>query len=511
MSQYILEMKGITKDFFGVKAIDGLDLAVRPGECVGLCGENGAGKSTLMKVLSAVYPYGTWQGTILWEGKELKASGIRETEDAGIVIVHQELMMVPRLSVAENIFLGREPRLPGGFVDYPKMYAEAEKLMHELHMPNINVALPVMNYGGGYQQLVEIAKALSKNAKLLILDEPSSSLTEKETEVLLEIVRGLKKKGVAVVYISHKLDEVKAVADSVVVIRDGKHIGHEPMSQLDVGKIITMMVGREIKNLFPREEHPIGEVVFEARNVSCWDVENPDRKVVDNVSFKVRAGEILGVAGLVGAGRTETVSALFGCYRGRYEGEAWLEGRKLKIESPSDAVANGICMVPEDRKAHGIVPIMTVANNITLSVLGKFSRFGLIDQERELVTVNESIKRLRVKTASPFLQVASLSGGNQQKCVLSKMLLPRPKVLILDEPTRGVDVGAKFEIYKLILELAREGLAVIMISSELPEVLGISDRVLVMGEGELRGDFLNENLTQEKILTAALGASAVAA
>jgi D-xylose transport system ATP-binding protein len=513
MSEYILEMKGITKDFFGVKAIDGLDLAVKPGECVGLCGENGAGKSTLMKVLSAVYPHGTWQGTIMWEGKELKAASIRETEDAGIVIIHQELMMIPRLSVAENIFLGREPLLPGGFIDYPRIYAESERLLKELGMSQINVALPVMNYGGGQQQLVEIAKALSKKAKLLILDEPSSALSEKEVEILLRIVRDLKRRGIACVYISHKLDEVKAIADSVEVIRDGKRIDQKPMSELDVPKIITMMVGREIKNLFPRDPEPrtIGDVVFEAKNFTCWDINNAERKVVDNVSFQVRAGEIVGIAGLVGAGRTETVSAIFGSYPGRYEGEVWLDGKKIAIKAPADAVSQGICMVPEDRKAHGIIPGMSVANNITMSILERFAKFGLVDHEAELVTVNESMQRLRVKAATPFIPVASLSGGNQQKVVLSKMLLPHPKVLILDEPTRGVDVGAKFEIYKLILELARDGIAVIMVSSELPEVLGVSDRVLVIGEGELRGDFKNENLTQEMILSAAIGNAAAAA
>jgi len=306
---------------------------------------------------------------------------------------------------------------------------------------------------------------------------------------------------------------VRAIADSVVVIRDGKRIDQKPMAELDVPKIIAMMVGREIKNLFPKEEkaRTIGEVVFEAKHVTCWDVNNAERKVVDDVSFQVRAGEIVGVAGLVGAGRTETVSAIFGSYAGRYEAEVWLNGKKLKISSPADAVSQGICMVPEDRKRHGIIPRMSVADNTTMSILDRFSKFGLIDREEELATVHQSMNKLRTKAASPFIPVASLSGGNQQKVVLSKMLLPHPKVLILDEPTRGVDVGAKFEIYKLIQELAAEGIAVIMVSSEMPEILGISDRVLVVGEGELRGDFKNENLTQEMILSAAIGNDAVAA
>jgi len=505
MSDYLLDMRGIVKDFNGVKALDGIDLKVKAGEVVGLCGENGAGKSTLMKVLSAVYPYGTWQGEIYWEGKELKAESIRETEEAGIVIIHQELMLVPQLSVAENIFMGNEITLPGGLMDYSAMYKRAEELMAELKMPDVNVALPVFNYGGGHQQLIEIAKALNKKAKLLILDEPTSSLTKSETEILLDIIRDLRRKGVACVMISHKLDEVAAVCDTVSVIRDGTHVGTRPMSEMDTNQIITMMVGREIKNLFPREAHPIGEVFFEARNVTCLDVNNAARKRVDNISFKLRKGEILGVAGLVGAGRTELAMAIFGCYQGQSEAELWLDGQKITVDSPRAAVTQGICLVPEDRKRHGIVPLQSVGANITMAVLEDYAKFGMIDAEAELGQIQKSIARMRIKTASPHLPIKGLSGGNQQKAVLSKMLLPRPKVLILDEPTRGVDVGAKYEIYKLMFELVKDGISIIMISSELPEVLGISDRVLVIGEGQLRGDFINDGLTQEQVLTAALG------
>lgn len=505
MAEYLMEMRGITKEFSGVKAIDGIDLKVRAGECVGLCGENGAGKSTLMKVLSAVYPHGTWEGSILWEGRPLEARSIRETEEAGIVIIHQELMMVPHLSVAENIFLGSEPTTFGGFIDYDTMNARAAELMARLKMPDINVALPVMAYSGGKQQLIEIAKALNKNAKLLILDEPTSALTEAETATLLELVREFKAAGMACVYISHKLDEVAAIADTVTVIRDGTHVATHPMADLDTDRIITMMVGREMKNLYPREDHAIGEVVFEARDVVVWDVTNPDRKLVDGVSFQLKRGEILGVAGLVGAGRTELASHLFGCWNGYHSGEILLEGKPIRVASPRDAVLQGICMVPEDRKRQGIVPLMGVGHNITLSVLKRFSHALGIDDDEEMAAIQREILRMKIKTAQPLLPIASLSGGNQQKAVVAKMLLPDPKVLILDEPTRGVDVGAKYEIYKLIFELAKQGVAVLMISSELPEVLGISDRVLVMGEGRLRGDFPNTGLSQEKILAAALG------
>ncbi|SFS19033.1 D-xylose transport system ATP-binding protein [Dyella sp. OK004] len=508
---YLFEMRGIIKAFAGVKALDGIDLKVRAGECVGLCGENGAGKSTLMKVLSGVYPHGSWEGEILWRGEPLRARSVRDSERAGIVIIHQELMLVPKLSVAENIFLGHELTRPGGRMDYDAMYAKASALLQELKLDDVNVALPVMNYGGGHQQLFEIAKALAKDAKLLILDEPTSSLTARETEVLLGIVEDLKHRGVACIYISHKLDEVERVCDTVSVIRDGKHIATRPMAELDTDAIIALMVGRKLESLFPKVEHAIGEVIFEARHVSCLDPVNPQRKRVDDVSFELRRGEILGIAGLVGAGRTELVSAIFGAYVGRSSAELVLEGKPLKVRSPGEAIRAGLCMVPEDRKRHGIVPMLGVGDNITLATLQHYARAGHIDRQRELQTVEAQIGQRKVKTASPALPIARLSGGNQQKAVLAKMLLANPKVLILDEPTRGVDIGAKAEIYRLIFELAAQGVSIILVSSELPEVLGLADRVLVMGEGRLRGNFPNQGLTQEQVLAAAIDAGPRAA
>ncbi|MEV8520988.1 D-xylose ABC transporter ATP-binding protein [Dyella marensis] len=507
----LFEMRGIAKSFGGVKALDGIDLRLRAGECLGLCGENGAGKSTLMKVLSGVYPHGSWDGEILWQGQPLRARSVRDSERAGIVIIHQELMLVPQLSVAENIFLGHEITRPGGRMDYDAMYAKADALLQELGLHDVNVALPAMHYGGGHQQLFEIAKALAKQAKLLILDEPTSSLTSSETEVLLGIVEDLKRRGVACIYISHKLDEVERVCDTVCVIRDGRHIATQPMHELDVDTLITLMVGRKLENLYPRIEHAIGEVIFEARHATCLDPVNPQRKRVDDVSFQLRRGEILGIAGLVGAGRTELVSAIFGAYTGKSSVELFLEGRPLKIRSPADAIRAGLGMVPEDRKRHGIVPLLGVGDNITLATLDHYAHAGHIDRQRELVAIEAQIAERRVKTASPALPIARLSGGNQQKAVLAKMLLARPKVLILDEPTRGVDVGAKAEIYRLIFELAAQGVAIVLVSSEMPEVLGMADRVLVMGEGRLRGDFPNQGLTQEQVLAAAIDTSARAA
>jgi D-xylose transport system ATP-binding protein len=505
MSAYLLEMKAIAKRFDGVPALDGIDLAIRPGECIGLCGENGAGKSTLMKVLSAVYPHGTWDGEILLDGEPLRARSVRETEDAGIIIIHQELMLVPELSVAENIFLGNELTLPGGRLNYPAMNRRAEEILRELKLPDVNVVLPVKNYGGGHQQLIEIGKALNKKARLLILDEPSASLTASEIEVLLDIIRDLKAKGVACVYISHKLEEVAAICDTVVVIRDGKHIATTPMQQMNVDRIIAQMCGRELNQLYPSLPHEVGEVVMEARHITCWDPDQPQRKKVDDVSFQLRRGEILGIAGLVGAGRTELVTAIFGSYPGEYEGEVWLDGKRADTANPLKAIGAGFALVPEDRKHHGIVRDLSVGENITLSVLQRYSNLTRIDENLEAREVGEQIRRLALKTASPALPITALSGGNQQKAVLAKMLLTGPKVLILDEPTRGVDVGAKFEIYKLMLELAAQGISIIMVSSELAEVLGVSDRVLVMGEGRLRGDFVNQGLTQEMLLAAAIG------
>ena len=506
MAEYLLEMKDIVKDFGGVRALNGIDIKLKAGECAGLCGENGAGKSTLMKVLSAVYPHGTWDGEILWDGKPLRAQSIRETEAAGIVIIHQELMLVPELSVAENIFLGNEITLPGGRMDYAAMNRRAEELLKELNINDVNVVLPVKQYGGGHQQLIEIAKALNKNARLLILDEPSSSLTASEIKVLLTIIHSLKAKGVTCVYISHKLDEVADICDTIVVIRDGKHIATTPMAEMNIDRIIAQMVGREMNQLYPQRTHTPGEVVFEARNISCYDADNPERKRVDNISFKLRKGEILGIAGLVGAGRTELVSAIFGAYPGPCEADVWLNGQKLDTSTPLKAIRAGLAMVPEDRKHHGIVPDLGVGHNMTLAVLNDFARATRIDQQAELAAIRQEIKSVKLKTSSPFLPITGLSGGNQQKAVLSKMLMTKPKILILDEPTRGVDVGAKFEIYQLMFDLAKEGMSIIMVSSELAEVLGISDRVLVIGEGKLRGDFVNENLSQETVLAAALDA-----
>lgn len=499
----ILEMKNIIKEFSGVRALDNVCLSVKKGEIHALCGENGAGKSTLMKILSGVYPIGSYDGEIVYEGNTISLKGIKDSENLGIAIIHQELALIKELSITENIFVGSEIS-SHGIVNFNEMYNRTKKLLKEVKL-NINPATPIKELGIGQQQLVEIAKALSKNANLLILDEPTASLTDSEVEVLMGIMKDLKAKGVTCIYISHKLNEVMELADTVTVIRDGKSIGTESIESLNQDKIIKMMVGREMKDLFPREPHHIGEEFFEIRNCTAFDPNNKKIRKVKDVSFKLRRGEILGIAGIVGSGRTELVSCIYGSYPGKYEVEIYFEGKKVKIKSPEDALDHGIAMVPEDRKRHGIIGGMSVGKNITIANILKY-KIGLsINKDAEMIDIKKYIQDIKIKTSSVDLKVASLSGGNQQKVVLAKNLLVGPKILIVDEPTRGIDVGAKYEIYKLMFELVKQGISIIMVSSELPEVLGISDRVLVMHEGELKGDFENKNLTQEMVMECAIG------
>lgn len=499
----LLEMKNITKLFGAVKAVDNISLTLEPGEVISLCGENGSGKSTLMKVLCGLYPAGEYQGHIFFAGEELRATNIRDTERKGIVIIHQELALVRQMTVMENIFLGSE-LTQRGVLDVDSMTLRCQTLLQQVRL-NISPETRVGELGLGQQQLVEIARALNKQVRLLILDEPTSSLTEQETEVLLDIIRNLRNHGIACVYISHKLNEVKDISDTICVIRDGQHIGTRRADAMSEDDIITMMVGRELTSLYPVEPHPVGDEILRVENLTAWHPINRSIKRVDNLSFSLRRGEILGIAGLVGAGRTEAVQCLFGVWPGRWEGKVWIDGKPVSLNDCQQAIAHGIAMVPEDRKRDGIVPVMGVGKNITLASLAQFSSvFSVLDEAQEQQVIKDALARLKVKTASPELAIGRLSGGNQQKAVLAKCLLLNPRILILDEPTRGIDIGAKYEIYKLINQLAQQGIAIIVISSELPEVLGLSDRVLVMHQGQIKADLLNQDLTQEKIMEAAL-------
>jgi D-xylose transport system ATP-binding protein len=499
----LLEMKNITKEFPGVKALDNVNLDLFEGEFHSLVGENGAGKSTLMKVLSGVYPYGTYEGEIFVDGEENRFATIREAEEAGIAIIFQELSLVKELTVGENIFLGREPN-KFGIINWSEVYQKSSQLLKDLNL-DINPQTEVGNLGIGQQQLVEIAKALSQNAKLLVLDEPTAALTESEVELLFDILRSLKKRGVGMIYISHKLDEVFEMSDRITVLRDGQTVATHDRDELDKDKVISLMVGRDVGDIFPKTTHEFGEVALEVKNLTAFDPDHPDKKMVDNVSFSVKKGEVLGISGLMGAGRSELLTAIFGAWKGKSSGEVFVEGQKVAINSPREAIKQGIGFVTEDRKRYGLILDQTIMNNSTLAGLKQISGKFLTHLSKERHATKGVMKSLKVKANSPITVTGTLSGGNQQKVVLGKWLLTNPKILFLDEPTRGIDVGAKQEIYSEINKLAEDGLAIVMVSSELPEVMGLSDRIIVLHEGHLTGEFTKAEATPEKVMAAATG------
>jgi D-xylose transport system ATP-binding protein len=499
----LLAMDHITKEFPGVKALDGVSLTLEPGEFHALVGENGAGKSTLMKVLSGVYPYGSYGGDIRINDEVKQFRGVRDSENAGVAIIFQELSLVKELTVGENIFLGREPS-SFGIVNWSELYHRASKLLHDLNL-NIDPRVKVGSLGIGQQQLVEIAKALSQKANILVLDEPTAALTESEVETLFVILEKLKARGVGMIYISHKLDEIFRMSDRITVLRDGRTIATHNAADLTKDRVIELMVGREVSNIFPQSEHEFGETALEVRGLSVYSTDGRNKKLVDDVSVSVRRGEVLGIAGLMGAGRTELLMAIFGAWEGNYARQMTVEGRQVDIDSPSDAIRNGIAFVTEDRKRFGLILEQTISDNMTLAGLKRISGQFLIHEAREVKAAREQMASLRVKANSPMTVAGTLSGGNQQKVVLGKWLLTNPKVLFLDEPTRGIDVGAKQEIYTEINKLAKEGLAIVLVSSELPEILGMSDRVIVLHEGRMTGEFVRADATPEKVMAAATG------
>ncbi|AFG36383.1 xylose ABC transporter ATP-binding protein [Spirochaeta africana] len=506
MSDYILEMKNIVKEFPGVRALDDVSFAVKPGEIHALVGENGAGKSTLMKVLSGVHPYGSYEGDIVVNGEHQRFQNIKDSEIAGISIIYQELALVPQMTVAENLFLGAE-KGKSYRIDWDYATREATKYLQEVNL-QVSPETLIKNLGIGKQQLVEIAKAVAKKARILILDEPTAALNEHDSENLLEILRQLRERGVTCVYISHKLEEVMAIADTITVLRDGKTVathdqhGSDP---LDEARIVSLMVGRELTERFPRIEHTPGETVMQIRNWTVQDPGNPEKNVVEDVSFDIRKGEILGVAGLMGAGRTELMMSIFGAYGKRLSGEMFMNGKKIEINNPLDAIQAGVAYVTEDRKGMGLVLGMDIRQNTSLAALRDLAKLSVINRYEEIKQTNHYVKSLRIKTPSIEQKAKNLSGGNQQKVVLGKWMLTRPSVLILDEPTRGIDVGAKFEIYNIMNALVDQGVCIVMISSELPEVLGMSDRVIVIHKGRLNGDLHWKDATQEKTMLLATG------
>lgn len=501
----ILEMKNITKEFPGVKALDNVSFRVAEGEIHCLVGENGAGKSTLMKVLSGVYPHGTYTGDIFFGGAEQRFSGISDSEKTGIAIIYQELALVPEMTVYENIFLGHE--IKSGFtIDWNETIKRASEMLRKVRL-DVNPAAKVKDLGVGKQQLIEIAKALSRDVKLLILDEPTAALNEDDSKNLFSLLRGLRDHGVTCILISHKLREVIEIADSVTVLRDGRTICTLDAHKGEVSEqvLIKHMVGREIDNIYPPREHKVsGEVVFEVKN---WNAYNPalGRSILDDINFNVRKGEIVGFAGLMGSGRTELALSLFGNPDGyQITGDIWVEGKQARFRHPQDAIRAGVAYVTEDRKGDGLILIQDVKQNITLANLQEIAHRGVVDNNAEIQVANEYRTSLNIKTPSVEQLVGNLSGGNQQKVCLGKWLFVKPNVLILDEPTRGIDVGAKYEIYTIMTKLVQQGMSIIMISSELPEILGMSDRVYVVSSGKITGELPIEEATQEEIMRMAI-------
>ncbi|MGL4982412.1 MAG: multiple monosaccharide ABC transporter ATP-binding protein [Treponemataceae bacterium] len=505
MSDIILEMKDISKEFSGVRALDGVNLKVKRGEIHALCGENGAGKSTLMNILSGVYPYGTYTGDIVYNDEVCKFKNIKNSEEKGIVIIYQEFSLSPFLSIAENIFMGNEQLSLKGVIDWTKTRTKAKEVLKRVGLENENINAPVNSIGVGKQQLVEIARALSKKVDLLILDEPTAALNDEESAHLLDIMLELKNQGITCIIISHKLNEIRRVADSITVIRDGKSIETLDKSKDEITeeRIIKGMVGREMSNLYPpRENCPIGDVILEVEN---WNVFHPDdanRQVIKNISFNVRAGEVVGFAGLMGAGRTELAMSVFGkAYGQKISGSIKLHGEEVNLKSVSDATSHGLAYTSEDRKNYGLVLNDDLKRNMTMAALGKFfSKRGVVNRNEEIVQSEDYCRRINIKTPSINQVVGNLSGGNQQKVVLAKWMMTNPDVLILDEPTRGIDVGAKYEIYGVINDLAKSGKAVVVISSEMPEVIGTCDRVYVLNEGEIAGELHKDKLDQVNIM-----------
>lgn len=502
VAKVILEMKDITKTFPGVKALSNVNLKVEEGEIHALVGENGAGKSTLMNVLSGIYPYGTYEGEIVYEGAVCQFKEINDSEEKGIVIIHQELALVPYMSIGENMFLGNERRGKLG-ISWEDTYSKADELLRVVGLNESSRTL-IKDIGVGKQQLVEIAKALAKKVKLLILDEPTASLNESDSKALLDLLLRFKEQGMTSIIISHKLNEISYVADKITVIRDGQTIEtiDKHTTEISEERIIKGMVGRELTNRFPkRENKSFGDVNMEVKD---WTVYHPiytDRKVVDHVNLKVRKGEVVGISGLMGSGRTELAMSLFGrSYGSNISGSLLINGKEVELKTVQQAIEHKLAYVTEDRKGNGLILSNPIVINTTMAKMDKVSRYNVIDKNLEMQVANQYKEKLNVKCPSVLQEVGNLSGGNQQKVLLSKWMFADPDILILDEPTRGIDVGAKYEIYCIINDLVAQGKSVIVISSELPEVLGMCDRIYVMNEGKIVGEVNGEEATQEIIM-----------
>nr|WP_249316524.1 sugar ABC transporter ATP-binding protein [Bacillus sp. FJAT-50079] len=491
-------MDSISIRFPGVLAVDNANLSVKAGEVRSLVGENGAGKSTLMKALSGVHPSGNYDGEIRLEGKTMGFQGVADAEKNGIIMVPQELNLVDDLSIAENLFMNQLPENKG-FIDYFNLYSEAERIMKEVGL-HVSPITKVKELGVAQKQMVVIGRALWNKVKVLILDEPTSTLSNLESEILFAKIKEFQQRGIAVIYISHRLEEVLAISDSITVMRDGRIIDTKDVEEMNEQKIVSLMIGRDLDQFFPPIVRKSGKEILNVQNFTVYDPKLPGRKLVDDVSFALKEGEILGLFGLVGAGRTELAMGLIGAWDAAAEGKVFMEENLVKIESPWDAIQSGIGYLPEDRKSLAIIPELSVSKNISVSTLEKLGNYGMIDSKIELIKNHKFVEDLNIKTASLDTTIKSLSGGNQQKCILARLIAVNSKVMILDEPTQGVDVGAKSEIYNILDQLAKEGKAILMISSDLPEVLGVSDRVMIMRQGKLVSTLIPEETDRQVAL-----------
>ncbi len=497
----ILQIKNLTKQFPGVIALKDVSFDLHEGEVHALCGENGAGKSTLIKVLSGIHPFGSYEGTIQLFDQPAQFHNIADAQKAGIAVIYQELALIREMTIAENIFLGSEPR-KGLLIDWNLLYSRARDLMNRFGLA-LDPAARVGDLGVGQQQLVEIMKALSKNSRILLLDEPTAALAESEVEILLNIIRGLKQKKITCVYISHKLDEVFSISDRITVLRDGRSITTLQTAQTNKNEVIRHMVGREINDLFPRQASEKGEPLLKVQNLSVG-IPGKSKPVLDQINFEVRGGEVLGIGGLMGAGRTELLMHILGFYGKRLSGDILIQGLPLKSDLPAHVIKNGVFLASEDRKRFGLLLTKSVGFNLSLASLRQFTRNNLIDQNSEMKSNQFFMKALGIKARGQDTPVLILSGGNQQKVVLGKALMTQPRVILLDEPTRGIDVGAKIEVYEIINKLTSEGKAVVLVSSELPELMGMSDRIVILSDGKIGGTFNRNEANQEAIMNAAM-------
>ena len=503
MNEYILEMKNVFKRFPGVLALNDVNMQLKKGEILGICGENGAGKSTLMKVLSGSYVHGEYEGSIRIDGKEVDFRSVADAQAQGIEMVYQEMNMMLDATIAENLYVGNLPG-KGSWVDYPKLYEKTRQALHTIKLDQLDVKTKARSLNSGQMQLLSLMRARVKNPRILVLDEPSTALTTSETDTLMEILQQCREDGISCIYISHKLEEVFRICDTILVMRDGKTIQSHPSNEVTEDQLIEEMVGRKIENLYPHVPHEIGDEILEVRDLSVPHPNLEGRKIVDNISFSVRRGEILGIGGLVGAGRSEALGGIFGQFDKGVTKKVYIEGKEVKIHSPLEAIELGIGFITEERKKNGIIPTMTIRENMSIASLAHLPKRFFIDRKAEQEAVQKQFDALAVKAPSLETKIIALSGGNQQKVILGKWLIKTPKILFVDEPTKGIDVGAKAAFYQILGELAQKGIAIVMISSDMPELIAMSDRCIVLSEGHITSELQKADINETNIMKAAI-------